>query len=268
MTSHAEIVAEQRALWGTAPHDWAQTAERENTPLFNAVLDAAELVASERLLDVGCGSGLLCELAAGRGARVSGIDVTPELLAVARDRVPVADLREGDMSALPFESGSFDVVTGVNSFQFAPDPALAFAEAARVLRGGGRLVVAAFTEPERSEGTAMHLAMKGLVEAIEGREDGYAPYALSVEAGLRQAVGDAGLTVIGGAEVPVAWRYADADEALRSLFSSAGGARAIRAAGRERVREVLLAAMAPFTGADGAVTFHNEFRYVAAERAS
>jgi SAM-dependent methyltransferase len=275
MTSAAGILAEQRALWGTAPRDWADLAEQENAPLYERMLDLAGLAGSgdlpegrraRRLLDVACGSGLLVQLAATRGAEVAGIDITPRLLAIARERTPSADLREGDMSALPFADASFDAVTGANAFQFAPDPALAFAEAARVLCPRGRLVAVAFAEPERNEGTVMHLAMKSLVEQIEGREDGYAPYALSEPGGLEQAVADAGLDLQEAGEIPVAWHYADRDAAIRALLASAGGARAVKVAGRERVCEALIAAMPPFTGPDGAVTMHNLFRYVLAER--
>ena len=157
------------------------------------MLELAAVADGTEVLDLGCGSGLLVKLSADRGARVSGIDICPELLEIARERAPRADLREGDISALPFAERSFDVVTGANALQFAPDPAQAFAEAARVLAPGGVLVAALFAEPERNEGTVLHLEMKHLVERVQGGQDGYAPYALSQPGGLEQAVTDAGL---------------------------------------------------------------------------
>ena len=63
---------------------------------------------------------LSIRVAEARGAELSGIDICPELLAIARERTPGADLREGDLAALPFVARSFDVVTGANAFQFAP----------------------------------------------------------------------------------------------------------------------------------------------------
>jgi SAM-dependent methyltransferase len=260
------VLAEQRSLWGTAPRDWAQLAEPENLPLYERMLEAADVGGGTALLDVGCGSGLLCQLAAAGGGRVSGIDICPELLAIARERTPGADLREGDLAALPFADRSFDVVSGANAFQFVPDAGEGFAEAARVLRPGGRLVAAVFAEPERNEGTVLHLAMKRLVEQVEGKEDGYAPYALSVAGGLEQVVGDAGLVAREAGEVPVTWHYADTEMALRALLCSAGGARAARVAGRERVVAALSDAMVQFTNADGAVRMRNLFRYVVAEQ--
>jgi SAM-dependent methyltransferase len=283
-----EVLAEQRSLWGTAPRDWAQLAEPENLPLYERMLAAAGLQSAQlansagelaeaagpggidapRVLDVGCGSGLLCQLAAERRARVSGIDACPALLEIAHERTPGADLREGDLAALPFADRSFDVVTGANAFQFAPQPGDGFAESARVLRRGGRLVAAVFAEPERNEGTALHLAMKQLVERVEGREDGYAPYSLSAAGGLERAATAAGLVVREAAELPVTWRYADRDTTLRALLCSAGGARAVRVAGRAAVVAALSEAMLQFTSADGAVSMRNLFRYVVAERSA
>ncbi|HVW17837.1 MAG TPA: methyltransferase domain-containing protein, partial [Solirubrobacteraceae bacterium] len=207
--------AEQRALWSAAPRDWAEIAEPQNEPLFAAVLDAAAVGAGTRLLDVACGSGYAARMAARRGARVAGVDVTPELLAIARERVPDGDLREADMAALPFADGAFDVVTGFNAFAFAADPPAAIAEAARVLAPGGRLAVAGFAEPEHNEGTVLHLAMKALV--AEAEPDGYAPYSLSDPGALEAALREAGLAPAGEREVALDWSYPDEQTALRAL---------------------------------------------------
>ena len=137
----------QRRLWGTDARAWADLAEPHNRPLFEVVLDAAGVGEGTRLLDVGCGTGLTLVLAAERGAEPAGLDVTPELLAIARQRLPDADLREGDMETLPWEDEAFDAVVGVNAFQFAGDPRCALAEAARVVRPGGRVVASLFAAP-------------------------------------------------------------------------------------------------------------------------
>ena len=75
--------------------------------------------------------GLAVELATLRGARGAGIDASPRLLAIARDRNPEADLRVGDMNALPWDDGSFDVVTSFRGI-WGTTPS-AVAEAHRVL---------------------------------------------------------------------------------------------------------------------------------------
>ena len=216
----------QRRLWGTDPRAWADLAESHNRPLFKAVLDAAAVGPGTAVLDVGCGSGLTLVLAAERGAVPSGVDISPGLLAIARDRLPYADLREADMESLPFGDAAFDAVTGVNAFQFAGDPRRALHEAARVTRPGGRVVASLFAAPERSEGTVAHEAMTALIPPE--RADDHAPYALSAPGNLEASLVSAGLTLDGSGEVVCHWRYADMDEAVRALLCSAGGARASR----------------------------------------
>src|SRR3954469_9267251 len=193
----------QRRLWGTDPRAWAELAEAHNRPLFEAVLDAAGVTAGTRLLDVGCGSGLGLQVAPRRGAIVSGLDISAGLLAVARERLPDADLREGDMESLPFADDAFDAVIGINAFQFAGDPVRALGEAARVSRA--TVVVSLFAAPERSEGTALHKAMSALVPPEDHRD--HAPYALSAD--LEGALRRAGLAAARSGEVQCTWRYRD-----------------------------------------------------------
>jgi ubiquinone/menaquinone biosynthesis C-methylase UbiE len=180
--------AVQRRLWGTDPRAWAELAESHNRPLFEAVLAAAHVGRGTRLLDVGCGSGLALLIARDRGADVGGIDISPGLLGIARERLPDADLREGDMEILPFGDAAFDAVVGINAFQFAGDPRRALAEAARVLRPGGRLVASLFAAPERSQGTVVHEAMSALIPPEQHGD--HAPYALSAPGNLEAALDD------------------------------------------------------------------------------
>jgi ubiquinone/menaquinone biosynthesis C-methylase UbiE len=154
-------------------------------PLFEAVLDAAGARSGTRLLDVGCGSGLALTLAEERGAVPSGLDISPGLLEIARERLPHADLREGDVETLPFKDAAFDAVTGVNAFQFAGDPRRALREAARVTRPGGYVVASLFAAPERSQGTVAHEAMSTLIPPEQAGD--HAPYALSASGNLEAA---------------------------------------------------------------------------------
>jgi SAM-dependent methyltransferase len=255
----------QRRLWGTDARAWAELAEPHNRPLFEAVLDAAGARAGTRLLDVGCGSGMTLVLAAERGAVVSGLDVTPSLLAVARERLADADLREGEMEDLPFGDAAFDAVVGVNAFQFGGDPRRALREAARVVRPGGRVVASLFAAPERSQSTAVHEAMSAVIPPEAAGE--HAPYALSAPGNLEAAFAAAGLEVVDDGEVGCSWRYASMEDAVHGLLCSAGGARAVEAAGEATVREVLHRALAAFEDAGtGVVNMDNVFRWVAACR--
>jgi len=122
------------------------------------------------------------------------------------------------------------------------------------------LAAATFAEPERNEGTVLHLAMKALVD--ERADDGYVPYALSSPGGLERMLGPAGLRLDTSGEVALAWTYPDTDTALRALLASAGGARAGRVVGKQRVREALVAAMEPFRDPAGTISINNVFRYI------
>jgi SAM-dependent methyltransferase len=98
-----------------------------------------------RILDVGCGDAALVVALARRGARVTGIDVDPNVLVAGRERAAAdgvtPDLRQGDIRALPFADDSFDIVLAVTVLCFLDDAAQAVREMARVLRPGGHLVI-------------------------------------------------------------------------------------------------------------------------------
>lgn len=130
----------QGELWGARAENWAAQEER-HAPLYEEVIGRIGLGPGTRVLDVGCASGVFCRVAADRGAVVFGLDASEALIAIARRRVPEADLRVGDLQFLPFEADMFDVVTGFNSFQFAGDITAALREAARVARKDARVVI-------------------------------------------------------------------------------------------------------------------------------
>ncbi len=256
--------AVQRRLWSADPEGWAAFSEPHTRPLFLAVLDAVGAGPGTRLLDLGCGTGLLPAFAHDRGAEVVGLDIAPALLAVADRLVPEVELHVADLQRLPFPDASFDAVTGVNAFQFAADPVAAIAEAARVLKPGGRLGVGLFAEPERAESTVVHHAMSRL--SPPARAGDHAPYALSEGDNLARALRAGGLALADGGEVECVWAYRSQDDAVRGLMGSAGGTRAVEDAGADAVAAAIRAALAPFTDPAGAVAMHNMFRWVLATK--
>src|SRR4051812_15766236 len=90
------------AGWGRKAAEFSTLGEPAQAREYVALHHRRGVGEGDRLLDLACGSGLAMELAAVRGAVVAGIDASPRLIAVARQRVPQADVRVGDMQALPW----------------------------------------------------------------------------------------------------------------------------------------------------------------------
>lgn len=110
-----------------------------------AVLEFLAPLAGMRILDAGCGDGVYSVAAAARGARVTGVDLAEDMLALARERSAAqgvkVDWRRGDVLSLPFPDASFDLAIAVTLLCLVADPRRAVRELARVLVPGGRLVI-------------------------------------------------------------------------------------------------------------------------------
>ena len=139
-------------MWGSG--NYAAVAERISQA-GELVIERSGLEPGMDLLDVACGTGNATIPAAREGARVTGLDFSPELLEIARERASDAMVEvewiEGDAQELPFDDASFDRVISTFGHMFAPDHARAAAEMLRVCRPGGTIAVACWT-PEGSIG--------------------------------------------------------------------------------------------------------------------
>jgi SAM-dependent methyltransferase len=102
------------------------------------LLDAAEVAAKMSVLDVGCGPGYVAAVAAERGAIPTGLDFSEEMIAIAKRMFPKIQFRQGDAQNLPFANASFDRVVANFALLHLANPERAFAEAARVLKPGGK----------------------------------------------------------------------------------------------------------------------------------
>ncbi len=117
--------------------------EAVTTPCAAKLVTRAGVKAGRRVLDVACGTGVVSVTAARRGARVTGLDLTPELLERARENARIAEVDvawlEGDVEKLPFADAAFDVVLSEFGHIFAPRPEVAIGEMLRVLKPGGTI---------------------------------------------------------------------------------------------------------------------------------
>lgn len=253
--------AVQGRLWGARSRDFV-LLEAHSVPLYDAVLGDVEVTDATRLLDVGCGPGLFLQLAARRGAVVTGIDAAAPFVDLARERVPDADLAVGEMESLPYPDNTFDVVTGFNAFQFAADPANALREAARVGRPGAPIVIATWGRPEQCEGAAYVRGVGALLPPPPPGAPG--PFALSEPGALEGFAARGGLTAGARREVPLVWAYPDEATTLTALMSTGFAVKALDSVGAEAVTDAILDAIAPYRTSDGGYRIENVFTYLIA----
>ena len=257
----------QGQRWGARAQDFAAYLEQLCLPLHSAVLDAAHVTSGTRLLDAGCGAGLLALLASLRGAQVAAIDAAPSLLVIARQRMPAADVREGDLEALPFADASFDAVTAVNSIFYAADMSAAMREIVRVARPGGRVVVTAWGPPDRCELLSAALASVGpLMPPPPPGVPPPHPGALAQPGALAGVLKGAGLRVVEEGEVACPFIFPNPEISWRCNASAGPNQAAIAHSGEAAVRAVFAEADRAHTRSDGSIRYANVFLWVAGER--
>jgi ubiquinone/menaquinone biosynthesis C-methylase UbiE len=140
---NAEIASPSLVEW----HAQFQRQARWTQATRNQLYRRANLLRAERVLDVGCGTGVLTEeLARRTRGEVIGLDVDPAMVAFARTYAPQARYEEGDALDLPYPRASFDAVTCHFLLLWVADPERAVREIARVTRTGGDVLICA--EPD------------------------------------------------------------------------------------------------------------------------
>ena len=115
-------------------------------PWSSEIIERARPIgASDRILDLGCGTGIVARKLRerlGGAAHITGVDASAEMLAKARDLAPDLPWHLGNAMGLPFEDASFELVVSQQMLQFVPDRTAALREIRRVLVSGGRLIAA------------------------------------------------------------------------------------------------------------------------------
>jgi SAM-dependent methyltransferase len=169
----ARLKASEREHWAS----FAPAAIFSTVPAAKLV-KFAQVSPGQRVLDVGCGTGVVAITAARRGAKVSGLDLSPDLLHRARDNAVTAgveiDFLEGDAEALPYPDATFNIVLSQFGHIFAPRPEVAVREMLRVLKLGGRLVFSAWP-PEHFGGRQFGLLARYAPPPAPGAEQPASP---------------------------------------------------------------------------------------------
>jgi len=255
----------QGQFWGTAPHDWALYLEITFLPLYKKIISKSGLSPQHHVLDIGCGSGLFLRMAGAKGATCTGIDVSPALLELAKERNPAATLLNQDMRQLHLEDKSFDVVSGFNSLQYADDIMHTLGEIKRVLKDDGQLVIGVWGSAEECEALDVLASIASLLPEPPAGSPG--PLALSEEGKVEQLLAAAGFQLKEKGTANCHWNFSSLDEALKGILSAGPSAEAIRYAGIDKVKEQLVNTLAPFNIYDEMFVLENVFHYFVAVKA-
>jgi SAM-dependent methyltransferase len=231
-------------------------------PAYERVFDEAGVGPRTTVLDVACGPGLAAELAARRGARVAGLDAAERSIVIARNRVPQADFRVGDMEALPWPDRTFEIVTSFNGFQFAADLAQALREARRVTQPSGRVAMLVWGRDDQCDVPHLIGALRDLLppQPLNGRPSVPPSMPDRLEELMKQAV----MTPVSSGEVDAPFEFAGLESALHGLLSAGAAVAIIERVGAEPVQRTLTEALAPFRTDAGGYRLRNTFHYVIA----
>jgi SAM-dependent methyltransferase len=248
-------------LWGARPTDWALSEDQQG-PTYEEALRRVGLEPGHLVLDVGCGVGAFLRLVADRGGRAFGLDASEALLELARSRLPDADLRVGEMEALPYEDDIFDLVTGFNSFFFANDIVAALREAGRVAKPGAPIVIQVWGPHESNDLEAMKEIVRHFMPPRPADAPPEPDYA---RAGvLEELAAQAGLEPESAFDTDYGIEYPDDDTLRHALVAPAGIAVLVGPDREEEVKDAISAGLARFRTPGGSYRLHNTFHYLIA----
>lgn len=208
------------------------------------LLDLAGVRAGDRVLDVATGTGAVAAAAVARGAEVTGVDISEEMLEVARERVPEATFAAGDAEGLALEGPFFDAVIAGFLINHLPAPERALGAWTRLMRPGGRLGLSLWRPPEENR-------LFGLIgDALDEAEPqgavppGPDPYRFAGDAALTELLSTAGLAEPRVSELRFDQHVEDAEDLWQGLLGgsvrSSAEVQAQPAEDRRRVREALV----------------------------
>jgi ubiquinone/menaquinone biosynthesis C-methylase UbiE len=267
MPELTELKMKHRAMWALGEYDRIADSLMVTT---DQTLRVAKVRPRERVLDLATGTGITAIAARERGATVTGVDLTPELLAVARTKareegLDDIDFREGDAEALPFADASFDVVLSTCGHMFAPDQPKVASELARVTRPGGRAVFLAWT-PEGGLGGWFRITSKHVPPPAGGAS----PFDWGHPDKVRELLGSSfrDLSFTRG-DCP---QFGDSPEDIWQLFSTRYGptvraAASLQGGALEAFRSEMISYLNGYRAADGKVRWGREFLITRAIRA-
>ena len=190
------------------------------------------------------------------------MDASEALIALARTRVPDADVRVGEMEDLPWENETFDLVTGFNSFFFADDMVAALREAGRVAKPGAPVVIQVWGADERCDLEAMKRVARPF---LPPRPPDAPPDPDVAEPGALRALADEG-GLRRESEFDTTWalEYPDAETLSRAMLAVAGLATLADPEREHDLKTAIVDGLAAYRTLDGGYRLSNEYKFLVA----
>lgn len=228
-----QVIETQRQDWNRVAagwEKWDRFFEEQMAFLNHRLIGDARLRSGLRVLDLGSGTGYPALLAAqvvGHKGSVTGLDLAADMLAVAQRKGKELGLtnvtfQTGDVSVLPFDTGSFDAAISRFCLMFLPEIPKAAAEIARVLKAGGWFAASVWSAPDKNP--SFSLSIDAIKQAVEmPPPDPAAPgiFRLAKPGDLAAILQQAGFVDVAEQEYAAEWSYASAEEYYTSLMELA-----------------------------------------------
>jgi SAM-dependent methyltransferase len=269
--------AGQRQDWDSAAIGWKKWRalfERHSQFVSDRMVELADIRPGHRVLDVSTGPGepaLTAARRVGPGGRILGTDLSPAMLAIARDRAAAAGMtnvqfREMDSEALEFPEAGFDAALCRFGLMFLPDPGAAARRIRKALRPGGRFVAATWSVPPKVP--MLSLAMATIQKQLHvppPPPDVPSPFSLSDPEAMKRLLTRAGFEDARHETFTMVADFASADEYTRFLRDIAAPVRAVLAKqpadAQETVWQAIREAANAYASPDGTVRMPNEGFY-------
>lgn len=248
----------QKELWGSGAENW-KVQEATFQPLYEAIIKKIPIDQEMFLLDIGCGTGFFLSLLSDERWRLTGVDISPNAIAIAKEAVLDCQFKVAEMEHLPFSDSSFDIIVANNSFQYSNNFSATMKEVFRVLKTNGKAVFSLWDVPEKSESYAYFKVFYSLT----GQDITTSiPFNLSQEGQLEALLSGAGFHIGQRCEVNCPRIYPNIEIALRGILSSGPANKAIKKATFANVEREVKKAIKHFEQGNGEFRLINNFFFI------